>query len=349
MPVRDRHLPAAVSVHKGAGYGWMLQMIGWIFVFGCYFGCLRSYGKVERADAVPVVFSDHEPAISEVRSILRSQEEAEREEEVCFYWEGGLVSVEEPIYGRRKKVFLAGVQGEAALFDWRIRGFEDEDQKGCIIDRETALELFGSADAEGRELQIQKDFYLVRRVINWKQRLILIHNNDKDARYSRVFFNCKSENKSNMTDQFLMRYGLNGEQTGAEGVQALAGASVWLLPFVLFLELLLYAAGLKKAAAGTRSERIWKGACLLLIVSILYVVICNFQLPSDWLPGKWSDFSFWYRRIREEQEKMVYFFMVSRTARETEILYETACTIFQGILAVLAYFISGTIKKKENI
>lgn len=347
-PEKDRHLPAAVSVHKGTGYGWMLQMIGWIFVFGCYFGCLRSYGKVERADAVSVVLSDHEPATSEVRSILRAQEEAEREEEICFYWEGGLVSVEEPVYGRSKKVFLAGIQGEAALFDRRIRGFEDEDQKGCIIDRETALELFGSADAEGRELQIQKDIYLVRRVVSWKQRLILIHNNNKDARYSRVFFNCKNENKSNMADQFLMRYGLNGEQAGAEVVQALAGASVWFLPFVLFLELFLYAAGQKKGAAGTRAEHAWKGACLLLIVLLLYVIICNFRLPSDWLPGKWSDFSFWSRRIREEREKMVYFFMVSRTAGETEILYEAACTIVQGILAVFVYFISGIIKRKEN-
>lgn len=318
----------------------MVQVIGWIFVFVCYFGCLRSYGKIEKAEAVSIVFADYAPAGSEVRSILRSQEEAEKEEEACFYWEGGLVSVEEPMYGRRKKAFLAGVQGEASLFDWRIRGFADEDQEGCIIDRNTAQDLFGSSDAEGRELQIQNETYLVRRVIDWKQRLILIHNNEKDARYSRVFFQCKSGNQSNMADQFLMRYGLSGEQAFAGTVQAFAGMAVWLLPLALFLELFLYAAEQKKAAAGTKEERIWKGASLLLIAVLLYLFLWNFQIPADWLPGKWSDFSFWSRRIREEQEKMVYFFMVARTARETEILYETVCTVFLGILSVFIYYIS---------
>lgn len=309
--------------------------IGWILTAVCYFECLKSYGRMETRDTMTIVFSDHCPGGKEVRSILKKQEEAKSEEILCFYWEGTLVSVAEPAYARSTRAHLAGIQGEAALFDRRIRGFSDDDREGCIIDRETAEELFGSTDITGRKLVIGKKTYVVRKVMDWKQRCILIHDQDESAVYSRVFYQCGGGNKTAMANQFLMRYGLTGEQAAAGALQAASCAAVWMLPILVFLKLLIYGMGQKKRASGRREQVLWMAACLVLVAVFIRVILQNVYLSADWLPGKWSDFDFWSRRMEEEQKKTEYFFMISRTAGEIEMLWKALRTVSSGILGTV--------------
>ncbi len=322
--------------------------IGWILTAACYFGCMQSYGRIEEGEAVAIVFSDHIPKDREVRSILSSQEEKEGSEQLCFYWDGGLVSAKEPVYLRSTRVHLAGILGEASLFDRRIRGFSDHDRDGCIIDRETAQELFGSTNVLGRELHIQEKAYAVRKVMDWKQRLVLIHPKDEEVGFSRAFYSCPKGNKTAMADQFLMRYGLRGEQAAATALKAAACGAVWLLPFLLFLELLIYGIKQKKRAKDRTERILWAGVCFLFFLMSAYGILQNIHLSADWLPGKWSDFNFWSRRMGEEREKLRCFFMVSRTAGELEMLYEAIRTILLGILGTVFYLVLMRMGKKKR-
>lgn len=332
---------------KKMGLREILLVLGWSLIIICYFGCLQSYGRMEISEAVTLVFSDRCPTGREIRNILNSQEEMKSEELLCFYWDGGVISAEEPGYSRRRKVHLAGLYGDASLFDKRIRGFADDDREGCVIDGKTAEELFGNKNVLGRELMIGGKTYVVRKVVNWRQRLVLIHNQSEEAPYGRVFYQCGKGNKAAMSEQFLMRYGLNGEQAAAGVVYGAAKAAVWILPFFIFLDLLAYGMKQKRRAWKKSEKALWTGVCVLVSVVMARGILENIHLSADWLPGKWSDFDFWFRRMEEEQEKLEFYFMVSRTAVEIEMLCEAFRTIAFGVLGAF-FFLMVTRKCREK-
>lgn len=336
-PIERAH-PLKIKSRKKPGKEKIWAAVVFLFIWVTYFACLQAYGNIRRSPAVTITFADHDPNGREVRRILKDEEEdGGAEEEICFYREAGFVTAVEPTYGRQAKVFLNDVQGKASLFDSRIRGFSDEDHEGCVIDEKTAEELFGGSDAVGREIRIRNNIYQVRTVLNWKQRLILIHSEEKEVTYSRLFFDCQGENKTDAVGQFLMRQGLSGMQADGSMMTAAAEMTVLLLPLILFLDLFLFAGKQKKAAESKTEQWLWTAGRMLMILALIYFAVRYCRIPSDWLPGKWSDFSFWSRRIGEEKEKNLYFFMLSRTARETEMMYNTALAVLRGALSAVCY------------
>lgn len=349
-PAANAALPAEVVYGRRQKLQNGLWLVGvFLIIWGSYLGCLRAYGNVRKSAAVTVILSDSYPTGSQVQHILDAEAETDRTEEICFYREAGLVTANEPSFGRQSRTFLGDVRGNAALFDDRIRGFLEDDQEGCIIDAETAKALFGSREAVGRELMIQERRYQVRSVINWKQPLILIHGVEKKVTYPRLFFECQSENKTDAVGQFLMKYGLSGMQADGNLLAGAAGAVVWILPLVLFLDLFLFAADQKKKAVSRIEKGMWMAGGMLLLGVLIYVLVRYCRIPMEWIPGKWSDFSFWTRRVEEEKEKLLYFFIVSRTAKETELLYFTISAMIQGLLSAVFYFLWIIFRKRNRI
>lgn len=349
-------LPAEIKKGKKSGNGKIWAAAVFVLIWVSYFGCLQAYGNIGRSSAVTIIFSDYCPNGREVSHILKNEEEEERTEEVCFYREAGFVTAVEPTYGRQTKVLLNDVQGNASLFDSRIRGFSDEDHEGCVIDQETAGDLFGSSDAVGQEIRIGNHIYQIRTVMNWKQRLVLIHSDEKAVTYSRIFFDCQGENKADAVSQFLMRQGLSGMQADGSMMTAAAKMSVLILPMILFLDFFLFAGKQKKEAESKTGQWLWNAGRMLMILLLIYYTVRYFRIPSEWLPGKWSDFSFWSRRIGEEKEKNLYFFMLSRTAKETELVFNTALAVLRGVLSAVCYIgwiilrkNGKTYEKMENI
>lgn len=303
----------------------------------CYFGCLLSYGNIPAQSGVSVLLSDHYPGRTEIRQYLETRQENGEAGNFCFLQEAEQVTVQEELSGRQSRVFLVKLMGNAALFDWRIGGFSQEDREGCVIGRKTALELFGTDRAEGREIRIQEKSYSVRCVINWKQNLIVVHDDKKEAVYSKVLLNVQEGQSTDGAVQTLQRFGLNGEQADGGILASAAGMAVFIVPLMVFLDLLFWT-GRQRRLAGNRWERwLWAAACIALFILMGWAVLGNLQISMDWLPGKWSDFSFWGRRIREESEKLLRFFSISHTGMEFEMMYYAGNTVIRAIVCVLLY------------
>ena len=82
-------------------------------------------------------------------------------------------------YGHQTEVYVAGLLGNARLYDWRLGGLAEEDRKGCVISRKTAEELFGTPNATGNALAVNGETYTVRQVLPWKESLLLIRPREK--------------------------------------------------------------------------------------------------------------------------------------------------------------------------
>lgn len=315
------------------------------------FSAFITYRNLPEQKAVSVLLADQLPGNEEVSEILKQEKETGSDEKICFYQDCGLMTVQEPDFGRNVMVSVAKIQGDASVFDWRIQGFSDEDRKGCIIDRKTSRDLFGTDEASGRQLSVQNQIYEVRKVVAWKQNLVLIHTVSPENRtdrqitsareipYGRVLLEFPDESCRTGTEQFLLRYGLRGKQYDGQ-IPGMAGiVMVWMVPLLVWLDFLLFAVKQKKSAVDTIERLFWQGVCVLLCVILAFMAVKNSAIPVDWIPGKWSDFSFWSERLREEKEKLGYFLRVSHTVVETEWLMGVMESAGKGLAGGVMYLI----------
>ena len=152
-----------------------------------YGGAVLAFGSMMEEPSVSVFLSGTYPEKEQAEEIVKTLEQTEAETCACFYWDGGMTTLTEPDYGRSAQVMAAGIVGDGSLYDKRIRGFWEKDKEGCIIDGDTAWKLFGTREAEGRQLVYGEKTYQVRQVLPWKQRMILIRPEKEETVYTRVF------------------------------------------------------------------------------------------------------------------------------------------------------------------
>lgn len=315
-----------------------------VLVLLCFFAGLRFCGNIPEQNAVSVVLSDNLPEKSRIQKILETEEENEQGGNACFFHNLGLITAKDPVGGRTMKVFLGSVLGNASLLDPRIRGFSEEDRDGCIIDRKSALALYGSTDVMGREVEISGRCFFVRGVVNWMQRVVLIRSDDRQTKYSRLFVDCGRDKQEETAENFLLRYGLGGRISDGQALKTLAEMAVFLIPVMFWSDLLILTKRQKKLAAGKRKE-LWKVCGAVFFLTAGYWIARSFRIPAAWIPGKWSDFSFWSKRIGEETEKLLVFFSVSWTGLETETAVCSGTAVFCTALAGMFYAMWVNVRK----
>lgn len=320
----------------------------------CYYFGVRSCFSMEKTGAAVIYLSASYPSRTAAEDILEDCQAGEDSVDVCFYWDGGLQSVKNENYGRSSKVLVAGLTGDASLYNWRGGALAQEDRTGCIIDRETALELFGSDNCTGSTVTLGENDYEIRRIVPWSQRIMLIHPTDKEVMYTRVFVRPrKGETLQNAGSRFLMSYGLSGSLVDDGWLAALAGAALLLFPAGLAAAF-FKAVGDRRKAAGehTREYWLWLGISVLAAGALLFFIYKNFSISSDWLPDKWSNFGFWPEKIAKERENLGLYLMLPKTVPQTEQIRKAAESLFCGIFA-LVFYIRGLLVqsrfKKEGI
>lgn len=310
-----------------------------LLVFVCYFFSLKAYISIEPSYGVSVFLSDSCPDGARVTEILKMEEEKENPLGLCFYYEGGFGTVYEEEYNRQTKVLAAGISGEAFLYDWRANGFDQEDTSGCLIDGKTAQELFGTTSVIGRKITYGEDTYQIRGVLPLKNQMFLHHPKEQDAVYTKVFVEYKDgESIENIVSQFLMSYGLTGTIVEGEILEKGALLGLCFLPGLMFLTFFIYA-GREQKKCGEKNAAcwIWKGIRVAMLEAAALVLYWNVQIPTDWLPGRWSDFSFYPERIQQEIEKVRLYLMLSRTAVQAEnLILICKSVLLSGVSFVLS-------------
>lgn len=313
-------------------------LVLWLLVFVSYFFSLKAYMSIVPSYGAPVFLADNWPDGVQAAEILKKEKEKEEPARLCFYYDGGLMTLYEKEYGRQTKVLAAGIQGDSSLYDWRMNSLDENDADGCIVDQKTARELFGSTSVIGREIILGEDSYQVRDVLPLKERIMLYHPKDRDAAYTKVFVGYKEgESIENTVSQFLMSYGLSGTAVEGEILENGALLGLCLVPGLMFLAFFVSAGKEEKRCKEKKIDAwIWKGIRILLLAVLAWVLYKNIHIPAEWLPGKWSDFSFYPARLQEELVKLRLYLVLSRTVVQAENLILTGKSIF---LSVTSFFL----------
>ncbi len=314
----------------------------------CYYFGIRAYISMENIESASIYLSSSYPDRTKATEILEDCQEAENPVDICFYWDGGLQWIENENYGRSSKVLVVGLTGDVSLYNWKGNALNQEDRRGCIIDRETALELFGSADCTGSMVTFGGKQYNICQVVPWTHQVMLIHPTENDTVYTRVFVRPKKgESLQNAASRFLMSYGLNGSLVDDEWLFAFAFVALLFFPAGLTLTFFKTArAGKKAAGDNKRMYWFWQYAMILAVGILLYLIYRNFRISSDWLPDKWSNFGFWPEKIEKEREKLNLYLMLPKTVSQTGRIQQMAKSVLGGISALILYLWAG---KSRNL
>ena len=293
--------------------------------------------------SVSVFLSGTYPEKEQAEEIVKTLEQTEAETSACFYWDGGMTTLTEPDYGRSAQVMAAGILGDGSLYDKRIRGFWEKDKEGCIIDGDTAWKLFGTREAEGRQLVYGEKTYQVRQVLPWKQRMILIRPEKEETMYTRVFLKNERLQDSKTAEQFLMAYGLNGMVVDSGFLMSTARMFLLIFPGIVLGILFLKANQERRLCRGEKGALwMWTGASVLIVAAAAVLLWKKLEIPQEWIPSRWSDFQFWSDKFRQLEEKVRLFLMLPKTVGQAETILEfvkcagcSMCSALIGLLALL--------------
>lgn len=250
---------------------------------------------------------------------------------------------------RQTNARVTGIVGMAALYDRQAALLEENDETGCVIDKDTALELFGSENCAGSQLTVGEQIYEVRGVVSWNQHTMLIRPSRKNQVCTQVLIRGKKgQNLEGAASDFLVGNGLSGILVDDSWLEVI-------LPWfpVAFLVMLIITVSRwlyemeheiwKNGIQRNREKKIDFRKCSCFVIRILLWGIGLFfcvrllsHIPQSWLPDKWSDFSFWPAKIRKTMEAFRWYIMFPKTMAQAERLMSgIGCIIKCGAAALL--------------
>lgn len=210
---------------------WWKRLLPAVFVLIFYSAAVFCYCQIQREPSVTVLLSGFFPDGDQAENILKSMEKTEQQDMgLCFFREGGMETLEEPEYGRSTSAMTGNIAGDASLYDWRLAGLLSQDRQGCVLDRVSAVKLFGTEEAEGRWLRFQGKDYQIRKVLPWKQRMFLTASGQSTDTYNRVFVKRRDSEMGKTTEQLLMGYGLSGTAVESGFLRGTALMALLLFP-----------------------------------------------------------------------------------------------------------------------
>jgi len=202
--------------------------------------------------------------------------------------------LETTLTGRTAAAAVLPVSGEIRLVLPTAPALSAEDFTGCLIDAQTALELYGSKDAVGASLLWGEEEYVVRGVIASPAHTVVL----RPKAGVGAALDCISVSDSGEAEAFARRHGVNAGLTVENSVYAYIAGFFAALPLWAVAVLLLGA--LLRAARQNRGYPVRRAVVLLLLAALatgLFIWLLA-SLPPAWTPSRWSDLDFWSRTLK---------------------------------------------------
>ncbi|RDU22277.1 ABC transporter permease [Anaerosacchariphilus polymeriproducens] len=212
-----------------------------------------------------------------------------------------------------------------------------EDNKGCVISNMLAYKLFRSADVVGNTIVVDNKSYKIRGIVEDKNPVMLISSCKKEKIfYNMNLFYGNQKNAKKLAVDFLStfisptNYKLINQDILKYCLEIIKDFPIWLLAAYMLLIVL---------------KNIWKRRAFVFQTIILIVVFfmlfftfrwafeLSLSIPQDFIPTKWSDFSFWtskFGEVKDSLQSMKYLEPVPR-----DVIFQSYCMriIFDILLA----------------
>lgn len=266
-----------------------------------------------------------ERAIDSTEAERIGDTEAEEEDPIrfCFWGETGEETPFCPVNGAQARGRMTLLAGHPALMEAESLTW----QKGCLMDAGTARTLFGTDQCGGQRVTISgREYPVLGTVSGSLPRLLRLAEKKDGSVLDRCVLSLAPEQGRTQGEAFLMRHGLQGK--------ILDYFPTW----AVTKNLLLFFPGLLFLTAWGKLRRGWRRLSLsgirggeqttLLLKTILSLTLTlgtvwllgkQITIPSDMIPSRWSDFSFWGNWWRGQKENFSLLFSVSLGSEQLQM------------------------------
>ena len=223
------------------------------------------------------------------------------------------------------EILLCG-NPELVFEDCRMLDREDTD--GCLVDEKTAWELFGSVDVAGQKITCDGKDYTIRGIIPGNKQIFAIL---ADTGQTKPAAGMESdtgtepeagvEPKKNVLNRITLakptgktvqelysewnnRYDVSAKLMDLELLQGVSGLCMLLVPITVCLCI-----GWELYRQFRKQEHQLRKAGIAVLAVMFLIGFCMFlkhqvQIPDEYIPTRWSDFSFWSTLWKEKNEAL---------------------------------------------
>lgn len=284
------------------------------------------------------------------------RQQGERLPEMAAWSVEYYVEAENPLLGFKQNVTCITVNG---AMDQIVKerlvagtyGYAD-DEEGCVISSKTAWALFGATNVTGRSISVKGKEFLVRGVTAASYPLVIL----PAKRLGTECFACVSFSGSDglegVAEEMAVRFGLPEHGTRINGsfyyaaVRLGAALPGWalLLGFWRLCKRMERAAdrrGKKRSEGALKIRRLL--LFLLLLGGAVWLIWYGFRFPGDFIPSRWSDFSFYSEKFRQIKENMLDIAALPKTRWDIEMTGAFAAAMVCPVWAALLIMITGSL------
>ncbi len=264
-------------------------------------------------------------SISEGLEVMRQREEAlenEGEQEeglppaLCLWGQKTEVMLENKNLSKAAQATAILLCGEPGLVFDGCQVPVQGDRDGCVISEGTAWELFGSIQVEGMEVSYGEAAYVIRQVLPIQGNIIAfqaakpVENGEggqqkngqaqaagqqpMEETLDRVMV--KKQGGVSSRDLILelgMRYNLSVQMLDIELLRGVSGCCMLLAPFTVCAFVCQSFYRQCKKQKTMPGKIVMAGVSLLLMALSVFLLKNQIQVPEDYIPSRWSEFSFW--------------------------------------------------------
>lgn len=276
------------------------------------------------------------------------------------------VEVREVSLGRTTNVTLYGVYGKmqqvtpSELVAGNYVTYED--YVGCLIDADSAYQLFGSVQVTGQQIVINKKLYDIRGVIESEMPIVMIQEKSETAEFWNLELNYGSlQQGREYARQLLINFVLSKDFVIIEGnFIADCMGNLLVLPVLVLtviicfqqwrqigIKLRLENHRIKEKHYRTRKDlltylwqvllHVWRPILLCGGMIVICIAMWNMfgLLPIRYLPSKWSDFSQYARVFRELSTQQTEMNYIMPTRREVLLKQYRMESLVLSVIEVL--------------
>ena len=250
---------------------------------------------------------------------------------VCFWKQGDPVRVSCRETGKENTCREVILCGNAELLRTGSLNF----QKGCMIDPETSRLLFGTEICGGQRIRIRENDYPALGTVKTLAPTIFRIAEAGESLDRIILIGSPMD-----AQQFLIRWGLHGEQLGFYPIWALAADCGILFPLVLLIAFCVYLGSKKKKNSCALQKT---GIIVILFAGLLLLGKC-LVIPEEMIPAKWSDFSFWSRLWLYQRNNFLTIAVTSLGNTQLQMIFGMVKSIIYYLLSSLLVMIALMIK-----
>lgn len=264
---------------------------------------------------------------------------------------------------------------ELLFEDCRVPGRDD--LLGCLIDEESAWQLFGSSDVVGKEITYDGKKYIIRKVIPGAEKTAAF----QVSRQQEVRQGAEKENSLGalpstkcqldritvrinkgwtihaLQEALTYQYGFNVELLDMELLRGLAGSCVLLFPITVCILFWVYLYHQYKKQEKFIGKTVIAGLVLILMVMVWFFLKDWVQIPDDYIPTKWSQFSFWTALWEQKLEQGRLLLKMPKSVLDYDWIHDFSKTIICGLFGELLLIAGGIFlhlilkqeKKRDNL